>query len=267
MLCHLILNNYLALNGGINLKDYKKIIILSSICLAVIIVIISILLGKNKNVTKQEEAISKNIEINQVEDEKLALNINKIINYSNQKVLDNIYSEQEYYIQNAYKVDISENITVYFAQGYLMNIYDDQEPIKNEKKFTIVTNNEYKVCNVEEYGYNYKEVFNYNENISSTTIQKSAEKDVEQYFIVRGIAVPTETLDEEVSDDDLALWYYEDYKNKKYFEDKNKEEYENEPTIEISGNLEDGFTYTDNENLNITIKPGNHPMEYEVTKK
>lgn len=281
-----------------NKKDSKKIaIIIAIIVIFVIICICSIILtnktknGKENIPSNYPSEISDSIKITKIEDLKLVFNINRSIN----KELRSIYNESQkggfyemssthymisqelhlkeaekvFYIKDAYQAVLNEDITVYFAEGY--TIFEDIDEITDGEiegqkvKFTILKYKPNNNCYLDLYGTEYKETFNYNENIAETEVLKSAEEQGEE-ILDRDQDFLSNDLEKEVSNNDLAYWYYEDYKNNKLFSNQNKEEY-NRKITKFTGNYNVGFTYTDNEGTNIFIKPVNIPMEYEVNSK
>ena len=238
--------------------NIKKIITIVIICIIVIILaVIGILLiiTNNKRNNKTDITETENFSISndstrqiiEVTDIKKVYSIEKLINnvlntaYSVQKNQGE-YTEEEdgldirkkyaellndlnindiqrnFYITNVYKMEINENYSVYFAKGDLIykEIYNQDENIsKKTVAFSIIKNKEDENCQVEIYGKNYKNIFEYSSDIEKTTISK---ENAQSFRIVNEIEAYSEILDAEVSDEDIAFWYYNNYKiNALYF--------------------------------------------------
>ncbi len=246
---------------------------------------------KQDNEIQEERQISQKFTIVQISNLDKVYNIGRTIDDSLKKIYDettignyyqlseihdsiaekcNLYeAEKNFYIQKAYEVELSDYITVYFANGYVMYKDIKNAPegdiLKEEVNFTLIRDKENKNCVIELYGSNYNNVFKYNDDISKTSIWESAEDNIESLIILEK-DISDETLDKEVLNIDLGYWYYEDYKNNKLFSDQNREEYINTKLRKCSINKEEGHVLIDSNNTEIHIKPGKYPMEYEVVK-
>lgn len=278
------------------MNNIKKVIGLVIICILIMSICLAIGIKlKNKsningdNAQSSEEPISKMYETKPIEDFKRVYNIDRFINNALEYIYEENFKsgfyemsnnhyeistrlhlneyEKKFYTKNAYELNLNENITAFFVQGY--TIYKDIDSITEDIKredinFTIMNVNN--KCYIDLYGMNYTDVFKYNENISDTAVWQSAEDIIDELIDDSYYAIfSSEFLQEEILDVDLAYWYYEDYKNNKLFSDNDKEFYKNTELKRYVGNYDEGFTLTDSEGSQINIKPGNVPMEYEVS--
>lgn len=281
------------------MNNIKKVICLAIIC--ILITAICFFIGtkfKNKSNINgangqriEEEPVSKMYETEPIKDFKKAYNIDRFINNALEYIYDENFKsgfyemsnshynistklqlnkyERKFYTKNAYELNLNENITAFFIQGY--TIYRDIDSITEDIKredinFTIMkVNNK---CYIDLYGMNYTDVFKYNENISDTVVWESAENQIDKLIDDSSYALfSDEFLQEEILDADFAYWFYEDYKNNKLFSDQDKDYYKNTELKRYVGNYEEGFTLTDSQGSQIYIQPGNIPMEYEVSTR
>lgn len=186
---------------------------------------------------------------------------------------------KRFFIQKAYKVDIDENITVYFAKGYIVNEYFEKIPEggkeKQEIKFTVVDLKKLDLCQLKLYGLNFKDIFNYSDDIEKTTVTTKVKDETnELYEIINNVEDDelfdinierdfySSELEKEVEDRELALWYYEDYRNNSI---KNNEEYNQTEAISYAGNIDSGFIIKDYSGTESLIKPEKNSMNYEIT--
>ena len=260
------------------MKKKIKIIIAIIICLIIICTCAFIITRINKSEGVQKRIIDESIKVQQIDDVKKVYNIGKYIN----EVIDIVYEEEQtgipflidvtisdnhielleelglkdtikkFYIKQAYEVDLTEEINVFFVTGYLKS----DNGIEQNIKLSVIKHNSYNVSKLDIYGRYYTDLFNYSENIDDTTVYQFDENTVSEYF-VKDLDHPITTFDEEVKDIDLVYYYYEDYKNTG--ENIKEDTY----LTRFKGGYEEGYTLVDNEGTQIFIKPGNTPMDYD----
>lgn len=285
----------------------KKIsIILIGLVLIVVAILISIL-NKGKNTEKELAAVETNKQIKVIEvndiyklyslgnciDDKIQdlcfkgyiYNSDTISCLVHNEILDRIdYKDnkiKEFYIQKAYKADINDNFLFYFAEGYVIDEYNNEQPdedrAKKEIKLTIINLKKYNFCLLEPYGMNYKDIFNYNDNIEKTTITNKVEdKTNELYKFVdiienyEGFDIDSERdfynddLEKKAEDINLVLWCYQEYANQN---PQSTKQLENDKIYTISGDFENGFILNYNEELKYIIKLDKKSTKYEVSEQ
>lgn len=91
----------------------------------------------------------------------------------------NLETPKNYYAKNSYKVQLNKKNTIYFTEGYLINSSEKNSAEKQKVKLTILKDDENKACKIEIYGQNYKNLFNYEDDIEKVTIKQQNAKTID----------------------------------------------------------------------------------------
>lgn len=255
-----------------NTKKIKIVIISIVIVIIMIIIGLSTLIismnnqstsSNNENIINEQVPSSNKGSKVKIQDEKELYIIEKIINSGitssfeishdqlgldievDKEIYDNFLKnlnisneEKSFHINEAYSIEISEKYNIYFAQGYLMskNVFENTEnlPQRVPMQFTVVKDKDTGTCWIEKYGDNYKKIFDYSENIEDIEINTDR---LSEFEVESQIETYSKNIEETTSEEDIAKWFYEDYRIKAiYFpaeayefleEDYKKERFEN----------------------------------------
>lgn len=280
------------------MEKYKKIFTISFIILLILIVICIVVINILKNEKKDDELnntiSSQNANLKYVEE---VTSVNETFNlgkYINQMIEESYKSGQyeyvdvplipdnltkkayynggmkNFYIDKAYKADVDENITLYFAKGYFVN--ENSKKIEKEKvELTAINDTENNTLRIYLYGDMYTDKIQYNNDISKTAIsdtsgfnntqENSRRKQVDEVLIEQNI-YQNKKMDQTIEENELVSWYYKSYKINLAIEKEDKLELK---AFYYEGNFDDGYKIFEADNVNILIKPSKIPMEYEVT--
>lgn len=226
------------------MEKTKKIIISISVLIAIFIIILltilTILKSNNEtqdNITDVSNADGEQQQIQEVKDINKLYNAEEIINnllnsayyskYENEeesgmgseyrdstmiekynKFLSDLNIDKgEFYIREMYTINPNSRYRVCFACG---DIIYNENTAKQTAMFTIVENIETKEYVVEIYGTNYKNIFNYTENLADITFK---EENLQNFEVVSELGSYVYE-EKELSDEDIAYWFYECYKIK-----------------------------------------------------
>ncbi len=219
------------------MKKIRNIIMLISIIVFItVIVLCTLLINKNKqDINNSIINTSTNTEeknnLKQTDNIQKMYSVEKIINYALDGAYDEIIDEEnnqdtvanrfidkfnisngEYYIQKLYTINPNSKYSICFASGdivYNKSEEAEQEDItKQTAMFTIVEDIESKEYAIEEYGENYKDIFNYESNLTDLTYEMSKI----QNFEPSSESVFYEIYEDDTSDIDLVKWLYSKYK-------------------------------------------------------
>lgn len=180
---------------------------------------------------------------------------------------------KSYYIEKAYKADMKDDITLYFTKGYIVNEHAEQIQ-KEEILLTFINDTEYNTGIIQMYGKEYTDKIKYNDDISKTIIldtsgykikkAESKEKQSLEEVMIEEEIYQNRNLDGNIPERDLVYWYYKDYKINQANNNRQKLELQG---FLYDGNFSDGYTIIEIDGTEYFIKPGNIPMEYEMTVK
>ena len=189
------------------------------------------------------------------------------------KKMDYANGIKTYYIKQAYKSEQEDGIIVYFTDGYIVN--EQAEKLEKENlSLTFINDTEYNTGRLYVYGDGFSDSISYNDDISKTSVFsnkglkiKKSEEGTKQLdeILMEDDFYQNRTVEENMYENDLVVWYYKDYKIQKAIE-KN-ESYNGNVSISYSGNYDEGYTIKENDQKQYYIKPGSSPMEYEITEK
>ena len=282
------------------MKKLNRVIIVSIVICFLITLICLLLLKKNNKGENVKDLVIDNSQyykVEQVKNIQKTYNIEQIINdiieeyndfitYDGYSKLNYIMPEEYiqsmndigidknlkvFCIQDLYEADIENDTTVFFAEGYLMyediNEIHDNTISKQDVKLTIYKSNSSNQYAIEPYGNNDLSYFDYNENIAETGIKYDTPSDLAEWLMDEIQFFKNDTLEKKVSESDIITWCYKDYKNKKLFEEQNKEEYEKTKIISFTGSKENGYNVKINNGTELIIKLGDKLMDYEITAK
>ena len=279
-------------------KHKKLIIILSIICIVITIACILIIISLKKtnnvtnNITKNETNKSY---VQEVTNLKTAYNVQKYIN----EMIDEFYNTEEYkyeeslilsddlknslkleegpkkfYVERVYEAKLEDNISVYFAKGFIAN-YKAEEIKKDNISLCYINDSEYNTGRLYLYGKVYKDIFNYNEDISKTEILKttglkikktdSGVKSLDEAIMEEKSIYKDKDLNKEVKESEIVGWYLENYKLKKAIE--NHEKLSTSIAFRYEGSFSDGYTVIDKDKKEYFIKPDKIPMDYQIKEK
>ena len=265
----------------------KKLILCACITIIIIICCIIIITPKkdnNTNTVTIQNSASNEITINQVKDINTIFNIRECIN----KTIEDIYYKaetttyyqlcdthfsiwnsmenygkfDEFYINSLYKADLIDNISVYFAKGYITIKNKTNINIeKHDMSITVVCDKNNNKCGIELYGTTYKEYFNYNDDITKTTVSNYAEsKGIDVQNLPKDFSYSDLTND--ISDEDLIIYYYKDYIINN--DNNNKDTLKSISIYDYSGSIKEGFTFEDANENKYFLKLLDNPIEYEM---
>lgn len=253
-----------------------------------------LILNRKGNTTKQQGNIDTSVKkVSEVKDIHRVYNIEKYINEMIEYVYDNeIFSEESYYlpydiikkielqkscksfyIKRAYEAELEDDIIVYFVKGY--TVYEKAEEIqKNDISLMYISDNEYNTGRLYLYGEVYKDMFNYNDDISKTEIIKTKGLKIEKsdskvmsrdQITIEDAYFQNKNVNAHISEGSLVARYLKEYKITQASE--NKEKLEENLSFSYEGSFDDGYTIKDDNGKEYYIKPSETPMEYEVTEK
>lgn len=265
----------------------KKIIIAIAIIIVIIIIcIISLLLKKNKDTVSGKFDLKMNVE--QELDVTKVYNIDKCINNMVQDIFkmgsdhrENILltysitqkfefknSPRTFYIKKAYKAEMQDDIIVYFVEGYIADTQNNI--VEKNTKITVVYDTEYNTCRLYSYGEGYTNIIKYDDDISKTELKRvtglkvkktnNEKKNLDEYIMEDDFF--KRNLFEEISHIDLITWYFKDYIINNF--DAYNVDFD---SFSYEGNYEEGYEVTLNNGDKYYIKPGEVPMDYQITKK
>ena len=220
--------------------NIKKIIIMAIIFIIIVTILIILALINQGNQGNKDTKRNEETDISEIQDLKKVYGIQKVINNTFQMIydvqaeiggrealdilktyenflnkLDANNSGKTFYIKNAYSVEVNSKFTVYFAEGNLENnnisSQRDTNAEKNDVKFMLISDNSKKVCKVELYGENYKDIFKYNDNIMQTKI---ISRNIKDFNEMEDILISNLPINSNISDRDIAKFLYDDIKLK-----------------------------------------------------
>lgn len=280
------------------MKKNKLIIVSGIVCIVVIIICIILLLintkSKNNGNQIQEDNNLSGVEI--IRDAKITYNIGKCINDMIEYTFKNIsYNMNDtvlvprellmelnlddglktFYINKAYVANLEDNISVYFAEGYMVNengtkLFNDN-CIKKPIKISLKIDNEYNTGYIGLYGKDYMDFFKYYDDISKTKILKTSglkilKKDSNfenlDEVLINDALYQNRQLDEDIDERSMVNWYYTDYKINQA--EKGNKKMDNSYTYRYEGNFDDGYIIIDQNDNELRIKPSSDSMEYDV---
>lgn len=273
----------------------KIILIFFIICFITIICSIFYIISKTGS-TKEQQAKTLKINVDEVIDIKTTFNVGNCINsmiedfydigqyrnydtqllpYSLIKKLNLEEGLKSYFIEKAYSVKLDDDIIVYFTKGYIVNEF--AEDIKKEDiLLTFINDTEYNTGRLYLYGEGYTDIFKYQEDISKTEVMKTTglkirmndanQRQLDE-IIMDNEFFKNRKIDNKIEEVDLVFWYLRDYRIRQA--NGTEKNVENDLNFSsYTGNYDEGYNVIDNStNREYFIKPGNIPMEYDIIIK
>lgn len=275
------------------MKKYKKIIIV--ILMVVLIITACVLyITKSKNnksinsTINQKIEVRDDIDVEKINDVKKLYNLEDVINSIIEKSHDTLLDKEDdaimmnfansmqefsseelkvFNIEKAYEVDYGNDLVFYFTEGYVM--YDDIKEApegninKHSVKLVLYRNKQNDHYTLEKYGNENQLFFVFNEDIAKTAIKRDISTDI-IVCLKEEMIYSEDSIEKEVKESNIIIWYYNDYKNKKLFETQNREDYEKGEVHSIKKNNNNEYLITTDDGKEVTLKPGNDGREYSI---
>lgn len=181
-------------------------------------------------------------------------------------------SLKRFYLHRAYEARLEDNIIVYFVNGYTI---DEQSEIfkKNDVSLMFVSDNEYNTARLYLYGNVFKDTFKYKDDISQTEVLKTtglkikkADSEVmsRDQIIMEEDFFKNKDVNAKISESKLVERFFMEYKINKAIE--NNEKFDIKGFL-FEGSFEEGYKITEEDNTEYFIKPGEIPLDFEITVK